>query len=333
LYNFGAMHKAHLYRISGILMLLAVTAILHAQAAPQAQPTPQAQPQVATPAQPSTLLAHFHHVHLNTTDPAAAVNFYGTKFESEKRKFLGVADAVWSHNVWLLFTKVGAAPKPEVTSALWHMGWGGGPDMKETYRKQVESGTTFQTPLTDISDQCDGKGGNGRFLFSYVDAPEHALVELNTTAAGVTYFDHVHLLSNDPIAAAEWYVKEFGLRRRGTDAPSHEVRYRCGRQTAPSVGLLIDDVSFVIYPVGNAQAAFPEAWKGRDSLESSQGHAIDHIGFSVDNLDQTLERLKKDGVKVTEEPRSLFNGQLKYAFIEGPDHLRIEVVEDHSANR
>src|SRR5215831_21255701 len=77
----------------------------------------------------------------------------------------------------------------------------------------------------------------------------------------------------------------------------------------------------------------PEAWKGRDSLESSQGHAIDHIGFSVENLDQTLERLKKDGVKVTEEPRSLFNGQLKYAFIQGPDHLRIEVLEDHSANR
>src|SRR6516162_9358798 len=173
------MHKAHLYRITEILMLLMITAVLqaqvapHGQAAPQAQPALQTQAKVTAPAEPSSPLAHFHHVHLNTTDPAAAINFYSTKFESERRKFLGVADAVWSHNAWLLFTKVSAAPKPEITSALWHMGWGGGPDMKETYRKQIESGTTFQTPLTDISDQCDGKGGNGRFLFSYVDAPEH----------------------------------------------------------------------------------------------------------------------------------------------------------------
>jgi catechol 2,3-dioxygenase-like lactoylglutathione lyase family enzyme len=326
------MHTANLYRIPAISMLLMISAVAQTQSQPQTQPTSQAQPS-APVAQSSAPTVHFHHVHLNTTDPTAAIDFYSRKFEAEKRTFFGVTDGVWSHNVWLLFTKVGSAPKPEITSALWHMGWGGGGDMKETYRKQVDSGTTFQTPLTDISDQCDGKGGNGRFLFSYVDAPEHALVELNTTPAGVTYFDHVHLLSGDPIAAAEWYMKEFGLRRRGTDAPSRDVRYRCGRQTGPSVGLTIDDVSLVIYPVGNAQAAFPEAWKGRDSLESSQGHAIDHIGFSVDNLEQTLERLKKDGVKVTEEPRSIFSGQLKYAFIEGPDKLRIEVLEDHSAKQ
>src|SRR6516165_5874186 len=106
------MHKTRLCRITGFFMLLTMTAVAQAQAAPQAQPTPPSQPalqtqaKVATPTQPSTLLAHFHHVHLNTTDPAAAINFYSTRFESEKRKFLGLADAVWSHNAWLLFTKV-----------------------------------------------------------------------------------------------------------------------------------------------------------------------------------------------------------------------------------
>ena len=276
-------------------------------------------------------LAHFHHLHLNATDPPAAITFYTSKLESEKRKFAGVMDGVWSHNSWLLFTKVDAAPTSEITSAIWHMGWGGGENMKETYQKQVSSGTKFQTPITDISDQCDGKGGNGRFFFSYIDGPDHALIELNTTPATVTYFDHVHLLSEDAIAAAEWYVKEFGLRRRSPDPPSREPRYRCGRQTGPSVGLMMDDVSIIIYPVGNAKAAFPDAWKGRAGLESSRGHTIDHLGFSVENLDQTLDRLKKDGVKVTDEPRSLFGGKLKFAFVEGPDHVRIEVLEDHTA--
>jgi len=305
----------HISRFACVLLVAALIALGQEQSSP-----PVAQP-----------LAHFHHLHLNSTDPQAAISFYTGKLPSEKRKFAGAADAVWAHKSWLLFTKVNTVPKSEITSAIWHMGWGGGDNMKETYQKQVDSGTKFQTPLTDISDQCDGKGGNGRFLFSYIDGPDHALIELNTTAANVTYFGHVHLLSEDPIAAGEWYVKEFGLQRRGPNPPSRELRYRCGRQTGPAVGLIMDDVSVIIYPLGNAKAAFPDVWKGRDGLESSKGHTIDHLGFSVANLDQTLERLKKDGVKVTDEPRSVFDGKIKFAFIEGPDHIRIEVLEDHTA--
>lgn len=311
------MHMPNLrLRITGALLSVAVVAPAQEQSS-----QPVAQP-----------LAHFHHLHLNTTDPPAAISFYTVKLESKKRKFAGAVDAVWAHKSWLLFTKVNTAPTSEITSPIWHIGWGGGENMKETYQKQVESGTKFQTPITDISDQCNGKGGNGRFFFSYIDGPDHALIELNTTAANVTYFGHVHLLSEDPMAAAEWYVKEFGLRRRGQDPPSRELRYRCGRQTGPSVGLMMDEVSIIIYPVGNAKAAFPDAWKGREGLESSKGHTIDHLGFSVDNLDQTLGRLKRDGVKVTDEPRSVFDGKIRFAFIEGPDHIRIEVLEDHTAN-
>ena len=88
----------------------------------------------------------------------------------------------------------------------------------------------------------------------------------------------------------------------------------------------MDNVNVILYPVGNAKAAFPEAWKGRDDLESSKGHAIDHLGFRVNDLDATLARLQKDGVKVTEEPRSVPGGKVKYAFVEGPDHIRIEVL-------
>jgi catechol 2,3-dioxygenase-like lactoylglutathione lyase family enzyme len=313
-----AMHTPNLW-IRIAVAVLGVTLIV---------PTP-AQEQSSQPvAQP---LAHFHHLHLNVTDPQAAIAFYTSKLESEKRKFAGAMDAVWAHKAWLLFTKVKAAPQSDITSAIWHMGWGGGENMKETYQKQLDSGTRFKTPITDISDQCDGKGGNGRFFFSYIDGPDHALIELNTTAAGVTYFDHVHLLSEDPIAAGDWYIKEFGLQRRGQTPPSRELRFRCGRQTGPSVGLIMDDVNIIIYPVGNAKAAFPDAWKGREALETSQGHSIDHLGFRVDNLDQTLERLKKDGVKVTEAPRAAFDNKIRFAFIEGPDHIRIEVLEDHTA--
>jgi len=236
-------------------------------------------------------LAHFHHLHLNSTDPDAAREFY-KRLEPEAR---------------VVFTKVDAPPESDITSAIWHMGWGGGDNMQQTYRHQLDRGTKFQTPLTDISDQCDGKGGNGRFLFAYIDAPDHALIELNTTAAGQTGFGHVHLLSADPVAAGEWYVKHFGLERRGQSG----IRFRCGRQTGPSVSLMMDDVNIIIYPARN---------RDRDELESSQGHVIDHLGIRVDDLKDTLARLRKDGVKIIE-------ARDRSAFIEGPDRIRIEVLE------
>ncbi|SRR5579871_4086345 len=279
-----------------------------------------------TPAPPAPL-AHFHHLHLNSTDPAVAIAFYTSHLESEKRKFAGGPDALYDHNAWLLFNKVSAPPKREVTSAIWHMGWGGGDNMQATYQHQLDLGAKFFVPITDISDQCDGKGGNGRFWFAYLDAPDHALIELNTTAATNHYFDHVHLLSEDAIAASDWYVKEFGLMRRGT--PSREVRSRCGRQTAPAASMMLDDVNIIIYPVGNAKAAFPDWWKDRTELEAPAGHSIDHMAFSVADLDATVARLKADNVKVLAGPAKIPGTAVRSAMIEGPDRIDIELVEEN----
>ena len=276
---------------------------------------------------PQPPLAHFHHIHLNTTDPQAAIDFYTTKFDSEKASFAGLMDAVWAQKSWLLFTKVNTPPKSEVTSTIWHIGWGA-EKMQETYQKQLDSGTRFATPITDISD-IGGGTAQGVFFYAYVDGPDHQLIELNT--AGHHNFGHIHMLSKDPIAAGEWYIKEFGLVRRGRTPPSREPRLYKGFQIGPSMSLTMDNVNIIIFPWEYAQKQWPDLWKDRTDFESTKGHVTDHIGFSVDNLDQTLERLKKDGVKVTDEPRSIAGGKVKFAFIEGPDHVRIEVVEDHSS--
>jgi catechol 2,3-dioxygenase-like lactoylglutathione lyase family enzyme len=272
---------------------------------------------------PPAPLAHFHHVHLNATDPAAAIAFYSTKFDCEKARFAGLMDAVWAQKSWLLFSKVDKPPKSEITSAIWHIGWGA-ENMKETYQKQLDSGTKFETPITDISD-IGGGNAQGVFFFAYVDGPDHQLIELNT--ASHHHFGHIHLLSKDPIAAGEWYMKEFGLVRRGSGPISREPRMYHGFQIGPAMNLMMDNVNFIIFPMEYAKKQWPDLWKDRTDFESTKGHVTDHIGFSVDNLDQTLARLKKDGVKVTDEPRSVQGGKIKYAFIEGPDHVRIELIE------
>ena len=252
--------------------------------------------------------AHFHHLHLNTTDPAGAIKFYTSKFDCEQRRFLD-QDAVWAQQSWLLFNKVKTSPPWQITSAIWHFGWGA-EDMKTAYQKQIELGTKFFTPLTDISDILGGTS-TGRFFYAYVETPDHGLVELNT--ANNHRFGHVHLFSEDPVAAGEWYAKHFGITLRSTREP----RFYRDHQIAPSASFTMDNVNFIIYPIQYSRKAYASHWNsGQTRMSSTKGRVVDHIAFSVADLRGTLSRLRAEGVKILER-----------GFIEGPDYIRIELVE------
>jgi len=272
---------------------------------------------------PATQSAHFHHLHLNSPDPAGAIKFYTSKFDCEEARFLG-KEAVWAQQSWLLFNKVKSAPPWELTSAIWHFGWGA-EDMKAAYQKQLEMGTKFFTPLTDISNILGGTG-SGRFFYAYVETPDHGLVELNTSSNH--QFGHLHLFSEDPVAAGEWYTKHFGIPRRGTSPASREPRFYRTFQIGPSVSLTMDNVNIIIYPIQYSRKAYADHWKnGQTAISPTKGRVVDHIAFSVDNLAETVERLKQEAVKITDPISTTEGGKLKHAFIEGPDYIRIELVE------
>ena len=275
------------------------------------------------PVQPTTQLAHFHHLHLNTPEPAEAIKFYTSKFDCEEARFLG-QDAVWAQQSWLLFNKVKNPPPWGLTSAIWHFGWGA-EDMKAAYQKQLELGTKFFTPLTDISDILGGTG-SGRFFYAYVESPDHGLIELNTS--GNHRFGHLHLFSEDPVAAGEWYTMHFGIPRRGTTPASREPRFYHGFQIGPSASLNMDNVNIIIYPIQYSRKAYADHWKqGQTAMSPTKGRVVDHIAFSVDKLAETIERLTKEGVKITDPISAMAGRKLKHAFIEGPDYIRIELVE------
>ena len=70
---------------------------------------------------------HFHHVHLNSVDPAAAAAYYPKPFaqSAAKTTFNGF-EAVKTGNVYILFTKVNTPPTNELTgpqTSVWHFGW------------------------------------------------------------------------------------------------------------------------------------------------------------------------------------------------------------------
>jgi len=271
-----------------------------------------------------TPAAHFHHLHLNATDPAAAIEFYISKFDSEKARFAGVMEAVWAQKSWLLFNKVPGPPPWELTSSLWHFGWGA-EDMKATYQKHLDSGTRFFTPLTDISWLT-----NINFYYAYVEGPDRALIELNTAAHH--HFGHLHLFSEDPLSAGEWYMKYFGATRRSRQPPSREPRFARGVQIGPSMSLMMDNVNIIIYPVQYSRQTYKDHWKeGQTAIVPTGGRVVDHVAFSFDNLPEALEKMRKEGVKVTAEIRAIAGTKVRSAFVEGPDQIRIELVEAHAA--
>jgi catechol 2,3-dioxygenase-like lactoylglutathione lyase family enzyme len=264
--------------------------------------------------------SHFHHVHLNSTDPASAIAFYTTHLSGDRARFNG-KDAVWTQRSWLLFNRVKKAPPSEIVSPLFHIGWGA-EDMKAEFVRQMQLGTTFQTVLTD-GVELFGAGTRDRNFFMYLDGPDHATIEVQS--AMHHDFMHVHMLSDHPVAAAAWYERHLGLTPRNQLKTERAFR---GIPTGPSASSQLDAVTFFWYPTAHARALYGGQWKDRTGYATNRGRVIDHVGISVDSLDETLARLRSDGVKVLSGPRT--NDGMRSAFIQGPDNMEIGIVEGHA---
>lgn len=66
----------------------------------------------------------FHHLHLRSTNPAAAIGFYARQFPTASSGSWGGFTALLSPNdVMILFDKVDEPPTNTPQSAFWHFGW------------------------------------------------------------------------------------------------------------------------------------------------------------------------------------------------------------------
>ncbi|MEK6284521.1 MAG: VOC family protein [Acidobacteriota bacterium] len=255
--------------------------------------------------------ATFHHVHLNSLDPSVAAAFYTKTFDVTKKTTIAGIDAVQSENMYLLFKKVTTAPATSPDSAIWHFGWGS-TDMEADYQRRLAGGVAFQTPMTRL--------GSGT-LFAYMKGPDGALVEINSSQTRA--FIHVHLYSDAPLCAAEWYQKHLGAVSRSAtqrtgpcEVPFAAPSEPLGVIRSPATTVRIGDINLIIYP---RQRPGP--------LVSTRAHVVDHIAVSYPDVATALERLRKSGVKVLEELHRFGNSNGRAAMIEGPDSIAIELVE------
>jgi glyoxalase/bleomycin resistance protein/dioxygenase superfamily protein len=121
---------------------------------------------------------------------------------------------------------------------------------------------------------------------------------------------HFHLRSVTPSAAALWYREVLGARAE--IAPETHGALPPPEHRIPEALVWLDDVGLLIY-------------RTQSPLFSTRGHRADHIALACENLDRTLDRLRRRGVAVTDEPA--IRGRWRTAIVEGPDRLAIELVE------
>ena len=142
----------------------------------------------------------------------------------------------------------------------------------------------------------------GLFKHGFIFDPWGTRIEL-VEDGGHTGFHHVHLSAADPAAALAWYRRTFG---------GETVRLR-GKLD----GLLLGGVLLLVsqHPDG-----VPAPTRGR---------AIDHIGFTLPDLDEAARKLRRRGVEFQESPAVPENARssAKRAYLVGPDNVRIALVE------
>ena len=300
----------------------------------------------------------FHHLHLNSVDPDAAVDFYVRQFPtSAKASWGGLPALAAPNNVLVLFTRVTAAPATAPQTAIWHFGWHvtdsraslesykGRPDVKllPLYTTD-EGGSVFVS-----SDTWPGTGGTPGLTkaqiadaktrsvqptrtggFSYMQGPDNALVEYAGNHPAER-FNHVHMYQDDPFCAQLWYGKHLNapvFAGRTSRTPLTETTCTVPRgpdRSWPALereGMFRTPSAAVVF----GDVALP--WymlQGDRSLASTRGQLYDHIALSVADLDAWVAKLRSEGVRFLEEPYTL--GDTRAAMIEGPSREALELVE------
>ncbi len=302
----------------------------------------------------------FHHLHLQSTDPDAAIDFYVRLFpRSTKTRWGGCAALSCPNDVLVLFDKVGTPPPMQPAappSAIWHFGW----HVTDT-RKTLDTFQTMGVKLLPLyttdeggsvwisSDTWPGTGGvPGRTKaqieeakangiqparaggFGYLEGPDRALVEYAGNHPAER-FNHIHMWQDDPLCAQIWYQTHLNASvpaGRASGMPLTQANCRVPRGTEPSWPALHREGMFreprAAVEFGDV-GFFWYARQGDEPLVSPRGQLQDHVALGVRDLDAWIAKLRGEGVTFLEAEGKL--GDTRAVMIEGPSREAIELVE------
>lgn len=118
-------------------------------------------------------------------------------------------------------------------------------------------------------------------------------------------FQHIHHEAEDVAVAVDWYKRVFG-------ATAGEPFERAG-------------ATWVEVHVGETQITVTDREFAAMELGRYQG--VDHFAFTTDDFDATLAHCEKEGVHIWFGPVEVPGTTQRIVFIDGPDHVKIELME------
>ncbi len=300
----------------------------------------------------------FHHLHLNSVDPDAAIDWYVRQFPTCTRgEWAGIPALLSPNNVMVLFTKVDraasdAAAECDLAFRLACHRCAARVSLHMQQRSDVQLLPLYTTDeggsVLVSSDTWPNVGGvlgltrsqiaearakgvqpPGGGGFAYMTGPDDALVEYAGNHPAER-FNHVHLWQEEPLCALLWYQQHLNapVRAGFSGALPTEADCKVPRGADRTWPALNREGMFRTPRAGVEFGDVVLTWyanQGETPLASSRGQLQDHFALSVADLDAWVEKLHAEKVVVLEEPYRL--GTARAVMIEGPSREAIELVE------
>jgi lactoylglutathione lyase len=127
------------------------------------------------------------------------------------------------------------------------------------------------------------------------------------------HFDHVHLRSTNPDATAKFFETMFGATAKRDVYPPGTLYP--GQQR---IALLLGGQKILIAPTHPTDAMTP--------APAFPYYGVEHIGLTVDNVDEACEELRRKGADIAIGPLTR-NAGLRLAFVRGPEGIMVELVQ------
>ena len=301
----------------------------------------------------------FHHLHLNSVNPEAAIEFYTKAFPAtSKTTFAGQPALASPNRVLVLFNKVAAPPATQPQTAFWHFGWHV-TDVRATLDRFLEQNITLLPLYTGSgegtgtvfvsSDTYPGTGGvlgltaaqvaaakakgvkpSGGAGFAYLRGPDDALVEYQGNMPAER-FNHVHMYQEQPYCAQLWYQTHLNVPPRTAPGQTPRTAANCAVERGPDRTLPALDWNGMFRTPSVTTTSFGDVSlffymnQGSAPAGSTRGHLMDHFAVSVADLDAWHAKLTGEKVTILQPPYRI--GDARAFMIAGPSNEAIEIIE------
>jgi len=262
---------------------------------------------------PSDTQVRVHHIHLNVKDAEEAIAFYDKFFGTRRVRLNDKADALWDDSLLFLLNEGDFDFSDELQFGFEHVGLG----VKDpvAWFEMARTAGAMADPRNGFSEEplsfplppgaaTNLDPGVDTFSFVYVRVLNGGGMEL---VSGLARFRHAHFWTRDIDASVAWYVALLGVAPLAPMADPTAVLV--------SNAISLDDV----------QLNFLVPSTSLDYIETD-GQPIDHIAFSVPDLDAMFERAQMIGVEIVAEPAQTELGFRSF-FVRAPQRALVELVE------